>query len=93
MRGDLSPLPSGTPALLVHASRPGHPHQDKYFQAMMTWDEDGELRPGDHAIVTLTIADQQAACYLDAGRPFTLWGSGIGHGVIARRVYTTAGPS
>jgi hypothetical protein len=85
---------SGRRALLVHAYRIGQPARGKFFQAMMTWDEDTtKLRPGDRAIVTLTVADSEAPAYLDAGQPFTLWGGGSGHGVVARQVYTTAAPS
>jgi hypothetical protein len=85
--------PSGTRALMVHARRIGQPARDKFFSAMMTWDNDGQLRPGDQAVVTITVADEQAPAYLAAGQPFTLWGAATGRGVITRKVFTTAGPS
>ena len=78
---------SGTRAFMVHASRIGEPAEDKYFPAMMTWEDEGELHPGDHAVVTLTVADGEAPSYLEAGQHFTLWGAGYGHGVISRRVF------
>ena len=84
---------SGTRAFLVRASRIGQPARVKFFQAMVTWDEDTELRPGDRAIVTMTIADSDVQAYLDAGQRFSLWGGGFGHGVIARQVYTASAPS
>jgi hypothetical protein len=87
------PYASGTRAFVVHAYRISQPTRGKFFQAMMTWDEDTELRPGDRAVVTLTVADSEAPAYLDAGQPFTLWGGGSGHGMIARQVYTTSAPS
>ena len=85
--------PSGTRAFLVHANRIGQPTRSKFFHMMMTWDEDTELRPGDRAVVTMTVADSDAPAYLDAGQRFTLWGGGSGHGVVARQVYTASAPS
>ena len=84
---------SGTRAFLIHASRIGQPARGKFFQAMMTWDEDTELRPGDRAVVTITVADNEAPAYLDAGQRFTLWGGGSGRGMVARQVYTASAPS
>ncbi|HUB42884.1 MAG TPA: hypothetical protein VMA72_28855 [Streptosporangiaceae bacterium] len=84
---------SGTRAFLVHANRIGEPARAKFFQAMMTWDEDTELRPGDRAVVTITVADSDAPAYLDAGQRITLWGGGSGHGMVARQVYTASAPS
>jgi len=84
---------SGTRAFLVRANRIGQPTREKFFQAMMTWDEDTELRPGDRAVVTITVADSEAPAYLDAGQRFMLWGGGSGHGMVARQVYTASAPS
>jgi hypothetical protein len=84
---------SGTRALTVHACRIGQPASDKYFPAMLTWDDQRDLLPGDHAVVTITVVDQEAPDYLDAGQRFTLWGGGSGHGVISRRVFTDGIPS
>ena len=84
---------SGTRAFLVHAYRIGQPAREKFFQAMLTWDDDTELRPGDHAVVTITVTDSEAPAYLDAGQRFTLWGGGSGHGMVARQVYTASAPS
>jgi hypothetical protein len=85
---------SGTRALLVHGTRNGEPGTGKFFPVMMTWDhEEDPLRPGDRAVVTVTIADAEAPAYLAAGQHFGLWGAGGGPGVISRQVYTAAGPS
>jgi hypothetical protein len=84
---------SGTRALLIRDARVGDPGAGQFFQAMMTWDEENPLRPGDHAVVTLTIADSDAPACLASGQRFTLWGACAGRGVISRRVYTAAGPS
>lgn len=84
---------SGTRALTVHAYRIGEPGRDKYFPVMMTWDDQRDLLPGDHAVVTITVVDQEAPEYLDAGQRFTLWGGGCGHGVISRQIFTDGIPS
>ncbi len=78
---------SGTRALMIHACRTEEPAYDKYFPAMMTWEDERELHPGERAVVTLTVAAADAPCYLGAGQHFTLWGAGYGHGVISRRVF------
>lgn len=84
---------SGTRALTVHASHIGEPAGGRYIQAMMTWDDQRDLWPGDHAIVTITVSDQEAPEYLAAGQRFTLWGGGSGHGIISRQVFTDGSPS
>lgn len=84
---------SGTRPLLVHGTRDGEPGTGKFFPAMMTRDdEEKPLRPRDHAVVTVTIADAEAPAYLAAGQHFGPWGAGGGHGAISRPVCTTAGP-
>lgn len=84
---------SGTRALTVHAHRIGQPGCDKYIPAMLTWDDQRDLQPGDHAVVTITVVDQEAPEFLAAGQPFTLWGGGTGHGIISRQVFTDGTPS
>jgi hypothetical protein len=84
---------SGTCALTVHATHIGEPRGDRYLQAMMTWDDQQDRWPGDHAIVTITVADQKATEYLAAGQRFTLWGGGSGHGIVSRQVFTDGSPS
>jgi hypothetical protein len=84
---------SGTRNLMVHACHIGSPAGDRYFPVTMTWEEPGDLRSGDRAMVTITVTDTDAPAYLGAGQPFTLWGGGSGHGVITRQVYTDGAPS
>lgn len=84
---------SGTRALLVRNASVQGRGTGKFFQSMITWDDDGMLRPGDHAVVTLTIADTEAPAFLPAGQHFPLWGGATGHGVVTRQVYTSSGPS
>lgn len=59
------------------------------------WRDDEEpLRPGDRALVTARVSDDQADAFLDAGQQFTLWSGGdVGHGTVCRRVFTDYGPS
>jgi hypothetical protein len=85
--------PSGTRALMVHARRIGQPSCDKYFPASICRDDGLPLRPGQRAIVTITVTGDDAAEYLGSGQPFTLWGGGAGHGIISRQVFTASGPS
>jgi hypothetical protein len=84
---------SDTRRLMVHARHIGPPPGDRYFPVMMTWDDQRDLRTGEKAIVTLTVADQDAPAYLGAGQTFTLWGGGSGHGIITRQVFTDGSPS
>ena len=77
----------------MHASHIGSPAGDRYFPAVMTWDEPTDPWSGDDAAVTITVADQEAPRYLAAGRPFTLWCGGPRRGVITRQVYTDGSPS
>jgi hypothetical protein len=84
---------SGTRSLMIHAWHLGQPVVGRYFPAMITWDGETLLRPGEEKIVTITIADEAAPDFLDAGQEFTLWGGGAGHGVISRRAYVGSSPS
>ena len=83
----------GGSRVLVYGTRTGDPAAGRFFQALMTPDEEVTLGPGDHAVVTLTIADGDAPGYLTTGRHFALWGATAGRGIISRQVYTVAGPS
>ena len=58
------------------------------------WDSEQPLHPGDHALVTARVSDDEADAFLDAGQRFTLWSGGqVGHGTVCRRVFTDYGPS
>lgn len=66
----------------------------RLLPAEIWWDSEEPLRPGDHAVVTARVADDQAEAFLDAGQHFTLWSGGsVGHGTICRRVFSDYGPS
>jgi hypothetical protein len=86
--------PSGTHHVMVHAHRPGRPGGEKYFEAVITRDDGQPLRPGEQAVVTITVPDLDAEALLAAGERFALWhGSDIGHGVVSRQVFTPGSPS
>jgi hypothetical protein len=85
--------PSGTHKLMVHARCINEPSRGRYFPAVITRDDEQPLQPDRQAVVTITVADDDAPFYLATGEPFTLWGTGHGHGIITRRVFTASGPS
>jgi hypothetical protein len=66
----------------------------RILPAEIWWDGEEPLCPGERAVVTARVADDQAAAFLEAGQQFTLWSGGdVGHGTIYRRVFTDYGPS
>ena len=86
--------PSGTHSVMVHAYATGQPALHRYFPAVFSRDDDKPLTPGDHALVTITLSDDEAGQYFAPGRQFTMWdGHDIGRGVISRRVFASSGPS
>ena len=85
--------PSGTHSVMVHACPAGEPSHHKYFPAVFCRDDEEPLKPGDRALVTITLNDDDAGEYLAPGRQFTMWdGHDIGHGIISRWVFAS-GPS
>jgi hypothetical protein len=84
---------SGTRALMVHARRIGQPTVDKYFPATISQIDQRPLHPGEHAVVTITVIDDDAPSYFGPGQPFAIWGADTGRGIISRRVFTDSGPS
>lgn len=85
--------PNRTHTLMIRALRLRSPGGIRYFPAEICWDDEQPLHPGDHAEVTITVTDDEAPDYLDAGQRFTLWSGGeVGHGTISRKVFTEYGP-
>ena len=83
-----------TRALVLRARPLRNVGSIRLFPAEICWDSEQPLHPGDRAWVTVTIADDEAGAYFAAGQPFTLWSGGdVGHGIIARKVYTQYSPS
>lgn len=86
--------PNRTHALVVRARSVRMPAITRNFPAEICWDDEEPLRPGDRAEVTVTVTDDEAVAFFEAGCRFALWaGEDIGHGVVSRRVYTEHGPS
>jgi len=83
-----------TRALVVRARPLRNAGSVRYFPAEICWDSGQPLHPGDRAWVTVTVTDEDAGAYFDAGQSFILWSGGdVGHGIIARKVYTRYSPS
>ncbi|HSZ42703.1 MAG TPA: hypothetical protein VK817_22300 [Trebonia sp.] len=79
--------------LMVRASSLRAPARSRSFPAELCWDDGKPLHPGDRHVVTITVLDDDAPAFLDAGQRITLWaGSEVGHGTISRRVLTEYGP-
>jgi hypothetical protein len=86
--------PNHTRTLVVRVPSFRVPGHSWFFPAEICWDSGQALHPGDHAVVTIAVANDGAGELLDAGRHFALWrGGDVGSGVISRRVYTDYGPS
>lgn len=85
--------PCGTHQVMVHAHLPGTPAGDWYFPAVLSRDDEQPLSAGDHALVTITVTDDDAGHVLAPGRHFALWaGRDVGRGVISRRIFVSSGP-
>jgi hypothetical protein len=82
-----------THCLMIHAPSLSQPGYSRYFPAEICWDDERALHPGDHAEVTITLTDDEAAAFLAAGQRFSLWdGMDVGHGTVSRQVHTEYGP-
>lgn len=80
--------------LMIEAYCPGPPGSVRFFPARISWDGDQALHPGDHAVVTITMTDDDAGEFFEAGQQFRLWsGRVVGHGTISRKVYSEFTPS
>jgi hypothetical protein len=83
-----------THKVTVRVHDPKMPEYIVSFPAVMCWEDDRQLRAGDHAVVTITINDEAADPLIDAGQEITLWSGGdVGHGVVSRRVFFEHAPS
>jgi hypothetical protein len=83
-----------THTLMVKIHCPGRPGSVRYFPVEICWDDAKALRPGDRAVVTINMSDDDAGTFFCAGQRFRLWcGRDVGHGTISRRVYTDYTPS
>jgi hypothetical protein len=86
--------PNHTRDLMVEARPLRGAGCTRHFTAELCWDSEQPLHPGDRAEVTITVTDDEARAFFDAGQRFTIWsGGGVGHGVVSRRVFTDNSPS
>lgn len=87
--------PNRTRALMIVAMPlRGGAGPSRCFPAKIWWDGDEPLHPGDHAIVTARVADDQVGLFLGTGQRFTLWSGGeVGRGTVYRAAFTGSGPS
>ncbi len=83
---------SPTRALMLRAAGLRSPRCQRFFNAEITWEDQQPLRPGDRAVVTVTLTDEDTEMFFAAGQRFALWnGSDIGYGTISRQLFTPAG--
>jgi hypothetical protein len=84
---------SPTHALTLRAASLSTPAHHRLFRAEICWGDHHTLKPGDRAVVTITVADDDAEMFFAAGQRFTIWnGSEIGQGTISRQIFRGAGP-
>jgi hypothetical protein len=67
----MMPCPASPP--MIRAQPVGPPGHARIFPAEISWGEDCPLRPGDSAVVTITVTGDEAGACLGAGHRFTLW--------------------
>jgi hypothetical protein len=85
---------SPTREMMLRAACLSVPTQHRLFPAEVCWDDHHPLKPGDRAVVTIKVADDDAEMFFAAGQRFTIWdGSDIGHGTISRQIFTTSDTS
>lgn len=89
--GDADPYAKLGPAprRMVLRATNSESKRSQVFNALISSDEDGPLRPGNpRVIVTLRLAGDDIADYLRIGGHFDLWfGDDIGQGVVTRRLF------
>lgn len=84
---------SGGHRMIVHACQLDQQDCYRDFPAALCKDDQGPLRPGEQAVVTVTLADDDAARFFAPGQHFTLWaGTDVGRGIVSRRAFVMSGP-
>jgi len=70
------------------------PHDRSYFPAVISRDQHQPARPGEYAMISVLLADSEAAAFFAPGQRFAIWADAIvghsvrgygllGHGVIS----------
>lgn len=77
------------PRRIVLRGRNDESGRSQVFTALVSCDDDGPFRPGSpRRLVTLRLAGDDVADYLNIGGHFDLWlGKDVGDGVITRRLF------
>lgn len=84
---------SPTHALMLRAACLRPPAHHRLFRAKICWADHHALKPGDRAVVTITVADDDAEMFFAAGQRFTIWNGGdIGQGTISRQIFAPPDP-
>lgn len=80
---------SGASGLMVRAPSLRPPARYQYFPAVIYTDDARPLRPGDKGVsVVISVPDDDAAGFFQAGQHFTLWdGADVGSGTVAQRLF------
>ena len=77
--------PGGPHAVMIHMGQADQPASCRDFPAAICRDDELPLRPGDQAVVTITVADDAPGGFFLPGQRFILWaGTDIGHGFITQ---------
>ena len=70
------------------------PHDRSYFPAVISRDQHQPARPGEYAMISVLLADSEAAAFFAPGQRFAIWADAmvghsvrgyslLGHGVIS----------
>ena len=81
---------SAAPRRMVLRGRDAGTGHSQIFNTLVSCDDEAPFRPrSDKFLVTLRLADNDVARYLEIGGHFDLWlGHDIGHGIVTRRLFT-----
>jgi hypothetical protein len=80
---------SSAPRRLVLRGRNDETGRSQIFSALVSCEDEAPFRPHGHQVlVTLRLAGDDVADYLESGGHFDLWlGGEVGRGVVTRRLF------
>lgn len=87
--GSACPELGASPRRMVLLGRSDESGRNQFFSVLVSCDGDRQFLAGNpRFVVTLRVADDDVAQYLDIGRHFNLWlGGDVGEGVVTRRLF------
>ena len=87
--GGPCPRLGSDPCRMVLLGRNIESGRSEFFTVLVSCDDDRPFGAGNpRVLVTVRVADDSVADYLDVGRHFNLWlGGEVGEGVVTRRVF------